>query len=259
MIKEISGKDNRIIKLIRSLHTTNGRKKQGLYFIEGERIVSDTIKFSSEQVEFIIFTNSFYSSQSNLKEFEQKFTCYNIPDFLFEEITDTKTPQGILAVLRYPENKLSNFENDKRILILDRLQDPGNMGTIIRTAEAMGINSIFITKGCTDLYSPKVLRSAMGSAVRTNFYYIDSINDILNLKTKGYKLYAAALSDNAIFLEDAKPFDKTAIIIGNEANGISDEILDISDYIIKIPMTGNIESLNAAIAASIVMYHFAIK
>ncbi len=259
MIKEISGKDNRILKILRGLKTRNGRKKHGLYFVEGERIVKDTISLAADNISFVIFSLSYFESHKDFcLSLENKTECYLISDRLFKEVSDTETPQGILMVLFAHHSSLDNFSANGNILILDSVQDPGNMGTIIRTAEAMGINSIFLTKGSTDIYSPKVLRSAMGSAFRTNFYFIDT-DDLHTLKEKGYKLYSAALSENSVSLENVRCEEKTAIVIGNEANGISDEILRISDYLIKIPMAGKIESLNAAVAAAIVMYHFSDK
>lgn len=256
MIKEITGKDNRILKTLRSLKTRNGRKKLGLYFVEGERIVKDTLTLATENISFVVFSSSYFENNRDFcLSLENNTECYLISDKLFVEISDTKTPQGILMVLSVQSSSLDDFSADGNILILDSVQDPGNMGTIIRTAEAMGISSVFLTKGSTDIYSPKVLRSAMGSAFRTDFYFIDT-EDLYTLKDKGYKLYSAALSENSIPLDNVKPEKNAAIIIGNEANGISEEILEISDYLIKIPMTGKIESLNAAIAAAIVMYHF---
>ena len=260
MLNIISGKDNRTLKLIRSLNTRSGRKKHGLYFVEGLRIVADTIEISADSVEFLVFSQSFSAENSPaVSKYASDFICYQVSDSLFEGISDTKTPQGILAALKHSPSSLSEFSDDSKILILAGIQDPGNMGTIIRTAEAMGISSLFLTKGCVDIYSPKVLRSAMGSALRTRFYNIEGIEDILWLKKRGYTLFSAALKETSIQLNEALSAPKTALVIGNEANGISDEILSISDYIIKIPMSGKIESLNAAVAASIIMYHFTIN
>lgn len=259
MIKEITGKDNRILKTLRNLNTKNGRKKLGLYFVEGDRIVKDTLSLAAENISFILFSSSYFENNRDFCLSLQNTTeCYITTDKLFAEVSDTKTPQGILMVLSVKSSSLDDFSNDGNILILDSIQDPGNMGTIIRCAEAMGIRSVFLTKGSTDIYSPKVLRSAMGSAFRTDFYFVNT-EDLYMLKNRGYKLYSAALSENTVSLENVKPEKKAAIIIGNEANGISDEILEISDYLIKIPMAGKIESLNAAIAAAIVMYHFSDK
>lgn len=256
MLSKISGKDNRTIKLLRSLSTSHGRKKHGLYFIEGQRIVSDTARLSGEVLEFIAFSESFAAANLEAaKTYAEGFNCFLLTDALFESVSDTKTPQGILAVAKAVSHTLGEFSAESRILILDGIRDPGNMGTIIRTAEAMGIGSVFLTGGCADVFSPKVLRSAMGSALRTAFYSIDYA-EIAELKKMGYRLYSAALSEKSIPLFNARSSEKTALVIGNEASGISDEILEASDFLVKIPMSGKIESLNAASAAAIIMYHF---
>ena len=260
MLKEIKGKENNTIKLIRSLHTKKGREKAGLYFVEGLRIVSDTVEYAHNKIEFIIFSESFYKEHKDLSDgFSKNYLCIIVTDSIFQSISDTIAPQGILAVLRLSFSSFSDFSDDEKILILDSIQDPGNMGTIIRTAEAMGIKSIFLTKGCTDIYSPKVLRSAMGFAFRTKFYPLAGTEDILHLKNSGYKLFSTALSNKSKNLSEIKSSGKSAIVIGNEANGISSDILDLSDFWVKIPMSGKIESLNAAVAASIVMYHFTMN
>lgn len=260
MLKEIFSKDNQIIKSVRALQSRSGRKKHGLYFVEGNRITDEAVNCVSSKIQFIIMNNTFKNEYlEKVNEYSDKFDCYVIPDTLFKEISDTETPQGILAVIKNTPTSISNFSfNDNNIIILDSVRDPGNIGTIIRTAEAMGFNSIFLSKGCTDIYSPKILRSTMGSLFRTNIYENITLEDINSLKEKSYKIISTALQDNSVFLEDATHFEKTAIVIGNEADGVSKGILEISDLIIKIPMKGKTESLNAAIAAAIVMYHFSI-
>lgn len=256
MIKEIYSAENPKIKLLHSLNTRSGRKKSNMFFIEGKRIVEDAIKTIPERIEFFIISKSYYETEA-INIHADNFEINIIPDSLFNELSETKTPQGILAVIRHKEVSFSDFfSNDKNILILDKLQDPGNMGTIIRTAEAMGFNNIFLTKECADVYSPKVTRSTMGSVLRLNIFENISIEDIHKLKAMGYTLASTALKEISVPLKDVNKPKKTAIVIGNEANGISADILEISDLIIKIPMKGKIESLNAAVAASILMFYF---
>jgi len=260
MLKEIFSKDNQQVKTVRALQSRSGRKKHRLYFVEGNRITEEAVTCISSKIQFIIMNTTFkneYPKKAN--EYSDKFDCYIIPDTLFKEISDTETPQGVLAVIKNTPTPVSDFSfNDNNIIILDSVRDPGNIGTIIRTAEAMGFNSIFLSKGCTDIYSPKVLRSTMGSFFRTNIYENITLEDINLLKEKNYKIISTALQNDSVFLEDAPHFEKSAIVIGNEADGISKEMLEISDLITKIPMKGKTESLNAAIAAAIVMYHFSI-
>ena len=256
MLKEIFSADNPKIKLLRALNTRVGRKKNSMFFVEGKRIVEDAILTIPEKIAFIILSKSYYESGID-RNYITKFEINIVPDALFKELSDTKTPQGILAVISHKEALISDFSsNDEHILILDKLQDPGNMGTILRTAEAMGFNNIFLTKDCTDVYSPKGTRSTMGSVFRLNIFENIETKDLLCLKNMGYSLTATALSNNSISLKDAERKNKTAIIIGNEANGVSSDIMEISDFIIKIPMKGKVESLNAAVAAALLMYHF---
>ena len=144
--------------------------------------------------------------------------------------------------------------NDKgNILILDKIQDTGNIGTIIRSADAFGIDTIVCTKGTVDCYSPKVLRSTMGSILREKIIYLDD-DDINEIKNIGYTIVGTVLDDKSISLENLKISKKMAFIVGNEANGISDEIKNLCDIFVKIPMTGNAESLNVAVATSIILY-----
>lgn len=261
MLKEIFSKDNPAVKTVRSLQSRNGRKKSGLFFVEGNRIIEEAITYAAEHISYIVINSSFKNLyEEKVKEYAESFDCFVVPDSLFKEISDTETPQGILAVIKSAHAAVSNFSfEDNRIIILDSVRDPGNIGTIIRTAEAMGFNSIFLTKGCADIYSPKVLRSTMGSVFRTKIYEGCTTEELILLKEKGYTLSSTALCENSVFLNEAKVPSKAAIVIGNEAEGVSAEILNISDMIIKIPMQGKTESLNAAVAAAIAMYHFSIN
>lgn len=258
MINGIFGKDNKTLKFIKSLHGKKGRKKSGCFFAEGERAVLDSVNESEKNVRYIIFSESYKEEKcERVKKLSERFECYFVPDKLFVQLCDTETPCGILAVFEIPKEN-SDKPLGGNILILDSLSDPGNMGTIIRTAEAMGFEDIILLGGCVDVYSPKVVRATMGSVLRTKFYTGDK-SFVSELKEKGYSLYAAALGENAVSPEEIRPAEKSAVIIGNEANGISKEILEISDYCVKIPMKGKIESLNAAVAAAVIMYRFSQK
>lgn len=261
MLKEISSKENQIIKIVRALQNRAGRKKSGLFFVEGIRITDEAAKTLPNDIFCIVLSKTFYNTyKQKAQTLSENFDCFIIPDTLFRDISDTDTPQGILAVMKIKESEFSGFSfEEKNILILDSLRDPGNIGTIIRTAEAMGFSGIFLTKGCADIYSPKVLRSTMGSVFRTNIYENCSIDDINVLKQHNYKIISTALQKNSVFLNDIEPPSKAAIVIGNEANGVSKEILAASDIIVKIPMQGRTESLNAAVAAGIVMYKFSLN
>lgn len=170
-------------------------------------------------------------------------------------MVETKTPQGILAVMKIP-NLSINLNYNEEYIILDKVQDAGNLGTIIRTAEAFDIKNIICLEGTTDAYSQKVIRSTMGSVVRENIMYVDFENFkkiALKLKQNGYTLFATALEESED-LEELEVSKKTVFILGNEANGVSEEIKELSDKNVKIAMSKNTNSLNVGIASGIVMY-----
>ena len=251
MEKFISSRDNKIIKLLISLQKKSGRVKHSLYIAEGKRLCNEAFIWAKDKIDFIVVSDSFYKENNvDLNDTD----IYILPDDLFSKVSDTETPQGILCVLKYnlTPSSLSGSDN---ILILDGVSEPGNMGTILRTAEAMGFFDIYITKGSADIYSPKVIRSTMGAIFRLNFHFADNYNFIDTLKKAGYKIITTALH-NSINLDETTVYSKNAIVIGNEANGVSSTIMEKSDIITRIEMAGNAESLNAAIAAGIVMYKF---
>jgi TrmH family RNA methyltransferase len=179
-----------------------------------------------------------------------------LSDSVFSHVSDTKTPQGILCIVRqqeYTVEELMEVENP-HFIVLDNLQDPGNLGTIVRTAEGAGVNAVFMSKETVDIYNPKTIRSTMGSIYRVPTIYIEDLVELLKkFRAKGIKSYAA-------HLEGKQAYDKedylsgTAILIGNEGNGLRDEVSEAADILVQIPMQGQVESLNAAIAASILMF-----
>jgi len=250
MIKHITSKDNKVIKQLTSLQKRSGRIKHALFIAEGKRICDEAFEWARDRIEYIVVSDSFYKENRYLPD---EADLYIVPDDLFRKISDTDTPQGVLCVMKYNFSAPSSLSEN--VLILDGVSEPGNMGTILRTAEAMGFFDVYITKGSADVFSPKVVRSTMGAIFRLNIHFEDNYAFADNLKKGGYKIISTALR-NSIDLEDTVINDKNALVIGNEANGVSDFLLNISDIITKINMPGNAESLNAAIAAGIVMYKF---
>ena len=248
----IESKSNSLFKNLKKLKDKKKyRDEKKQYIIEGFRFVKEAIK-SNTCLECVIFTEDFYKKE---KEFIDSLEKLNIKlvimtKILLDEICDTENPQGISAVAEFKDSVL-NLGN--MIILIDKVQDPGNMGTIIRTAHAVGASSIIITKGTVDIYNDKVLRSSMGS-----IFYIPIIEDynldlVKKLKNQGYRLLVSSLQgENNFFEEDLK--GKVIIAVGNEGNGVSDEVYNISDVKVKIPMPGNSESLNVAIATSVMMY-----
>lgn len=249
MIYEITSRDNKTLKLVRSLHKKKGRNQSGLYFAEGTRLVDEALRFADKSVRFLLVADSYFKANSNRFEDTDK-EIYITSDKLFAQCCDTENPQGIAVVLEIPEN--DEVLNSNYILILDGVAEPGNMGTIIRTAEAAGIDAIYLMDGCADIYNPKVVRSAMGSLFRMKFKD-SNILELENLKKDGFTIVATALY-NSQPIEKVKLSGKRAIVIGNEAQGVSQDVLNLADMAVRIDMCGSVESLNAAVAAGISMY-----
>lgn len=179
-----------------------------------------------------------------------------VGDSVFKQISDTQTPQGIMAVIEMPHYELADLLDGDRthLLILESIQDPGNLGTMLRTGEGAGITGMIMNSQTVDLYNPKTVRSTMGSLYRMPYYISDDLEDTINLlKEKGVKLYAAHLKGTLSY-DEPEYTRACGFMIGNEGNGLSDQIADMADTYIKIPMEGKVESLNAAISATLLMY-----
>lgn len=254
----IQSSQNSTIKEIKGLHLKKNRDASGHYFVEGIRFVNDAIDNNQTIVKVVVSDKleSLNSGSELIEKVKAACTeCCLVPEKLFNEISDTQTPQGVLAVLKKREFVLDEIiEQGSSLVLLDNLQDPGNVGTIVRTADAAGVSAVLMSKGCVDLYSPKVLRSTMGSVFHMPIFEGLSINEIIKmLKQFGYKVIASHLAGrNNYYDEDLT--GKSAIIVGNEANGISEETAALADRLVKIPMPGKAESLNASVAASIMIY-----
>ena len=179
-----------------------------------------------------------------------------VGDSVFKQISDTQTPQGIMAVIEMPHYELADLldGDSTHLLILESIQDPGNLGTMLRTGEGAGITGVIMNSQTVDLYNPKTVRSTMGSLYRMPYYISDDLEGTINLlKEKGVKLYAAHLKGTLSY-DEPEYTRACGFMIGNEGNGLSDQIADMADTYIKIPMEGKVESLNAAISATLLMY-----
>ena len=196
----------------------------------------------------------FLSEQSSsLQDDFAEYPCYIVGDEIFSGMCDTKTPQGVLAVIAINKRKFS-FSKDEMYICCDNVRDPGNLGTIIRTADAAGFGGVILYGDCADLYSPKTVRSSMGSFFHIPIYENASYEDIKKLKADGFKLFCGALSDKTVDYTEADFMSPFVICVGNEANGISDEMEKAADKTVKIPINGAAESLNVGIAAAVLMY-----
>lgn len=254
---EIKSKDNEKYKLAKSLLKSKFRNKEKKYLAEGLRTVELAVEYGAE-IESVFLSESFLKDSINLdfiSKLEERTRVYSISNELFKNIAGTENSQGITSVIKMKEINLTDFNEEihKKIIILDRLQDPGNLGTIIRTSDAAGFDMIIMTKGCVDVYNPKVVRSAMGS-----MFYMDIVNgtqeEILEkMKENNVQIISSFLrTDN--FFNEISYNEKCALVVGNEANGICEFWIDNSDLLVKIPMVGKAESLNVAISAALLMY-----
>ena len=253
-MKTITSRENSIYKFAFKLTKRKYRDQTGLYLLEGIKPLADAISLGMP-VEMILMR------EGSLSPFEESDTApvMELGAKLFDSLTDTENSQGVIAVVQKTQHDWESFSdllrgNTKNIVVLDQLQDPGNMGTIIRTAEAAGYGGVLLMAGCTDVYAPKVVRAAAGSLFRMP---ILRENDIAEVVTKLHDLQrhiAVTSLDAEQYYRDADLGENIALVIGNEGRGVRPEFLDVADIKIKIPMVGSIESLNAAVAAGILMY-----
>ena len=253
----ITSKDNPIVKQICKLNkSARYRKSTGSFIAEGLRLTRDAV-ISECGVNYFVFSESSVKKYGSFfKECKDKFEkVYIFSDGVFSRITETSTPQGVLACIKFLD-KNSLFDKIRfggKYIALENLQDPGNMGTVFRTAEAMGIDGIVLAGNCCDVYSPKVVRSTMGAVFRLPFALIGSVKEFL---TQFPQLcsYAAVVSGDAL-RAGSFSFDPNSVcVIGNEANGLSSEAISCCNSVVTIPMRGRAESLNAALAAGILIW-----
>ena len=281
----ISSKDNEIIKNIRKLKEKKYRDLENAYLIEGIKIVKEAIAENAKIKQIVMcedFTDNVELDKDTLYELARHNLIY-VTRNIMDSLSDVKTPQGIIGVVekskRFAEE--DNDENKSKnnidaetnmlgnktgiepkvdytqdiIIALDGVQDPGNLGTIIRTADSANLNQIIISKTSADPYNPKVVRSTMGAIFRVNIIETENIvEELKKAQENGFKVMVTALdSSESIYKTE---FNKKVIVIGNEANGVSKEVQIIADEKVKIPMLGKTESLNASVAAGIMIYEY---
>ena len=246
-MKEITSTQNPIVKQLRQLQTASGRKAHGLFLAEGEHLCLEALR-SGEVQQLLI-------SKSHLSDFaawlpEDKEILL-ISDQVEKALADSRTPQGCLAVCALPK-PLQLSAAGPRLLALNRLQDPGNLGTILRTLDAAAFDGLIIDAGCADPWSPKAVRAAMGASFRVPVYAVDNLPRAL-AGLSAYALVAGDLNGSPYFSHPPFP-EKVCLLVGNEGAGLDEEVLGLADFRLKLPIPGGAESLNAAVAAGLMVY-----
>lgn len=256
-MQELSSKENSIIKSCKALaESAAERRKQGLIFLEGMRLCTEAVDAGVTVTALLVTAEAWEKWQDRLSPLgEHAESCAIITPQLSKHLAQTQSAQGVYCVCSMPEVRRPSLIMGS-YLLLDRLQDPGNMGNIIRTAEAFGLGQLILSRDCADIWSPKVLRSTMGSCFRQSIAVSEDMTDTaVQLRAEGVTVYGAALDDSAVTPRQLRRGSGgIAIVIGNEGAGISPQLLAACDSTLYIPMTNRIESLNAATAAAILLW-----
>lgn len=263
----ITSKDNSTIKEIKKLKEKKYRKEK--FLVEGIKMVKEAIQENAD-IELIVLREGtkldFYNNNDNDTDNNEKnkfkINTIEVSEKVFNELTDVVAPQGVLAVIKKKNNNQAEKNisesidyNADYILALDGIQDPGNLGTILRTADSSNLKQILVSKDTVDAFSPKVIRSTMGAIYRINVIEVDNLVEALKeTKKNGFEIVTTDLqTDKSIY--DIN-YNKKVVVIGNEANGVTKEVKEVADYKVKIPMLGKTESLNAGVATGIMIYEY---
>ena len=256
-MKIISSKDNEIVKHIKKLKDKKYRDENNEYIVEGVKLVEEAVKENAPIKKIIICedTTRTYEIPTNIMLEIARYECIYVTDKIFSSITQVTNPQGIMAIIEKNAQDAQIDYSQDIIVVLDDVQDPGNLGTILRTVDSIGLNQIIVSKGTADAFNSKVVRSTMGAIFRIKIIEVENLAQaIKEMRKHHFKLMVTSLqTKNSIYDID---FYKKIIVIGNEANGVSKEIQDMADEKAKIPMLGRTESLNASVAAGVVMYEY---
>ena len=251
-----STSNQKVRQVVQGQNKAKERKKAGIFLAEGFKMLEEAPADWIREI---------YLSQDCLDKAKENTLIWKkllqkgyetVSEEVFRKMSDTQTPQGVLTVLRRPEYRLDELLKQEKPLfaVLEDLQDPGNLGTIVRTGEGAGITGVIMSAQTVDIFNPKVIRATMGSIYRVPFVYVENIVEtIKDMQESGIHTYAAHLKGEKYY--DSFSFrEPTAFLIGNEGNGLKKETADMAEFYLKIPMEGKVESLNAAIAAALLMY-----
>ena len=251
----ITSKENKLIKSVKKLlASAKERKATGLFVLEGLRLSADAA-INGYTIETLIIAESVEESLRLNALIEKAEIIVKVPDTLFSYMSDTVTPQGVMCIVKMPQKTLVERIENGKYIVLENTADPANLGTIARTAEAFGISGLIVLNKSCDPFSPKSQRASMGALLRLPIITADDITETLQtLKSKGFTLFASVVSNADCDVTKADFNDNCAVLIGNEANGLTDTAINLCDSKITITMKGRAESLNAAAAASVIMW-----
>ncbi len=227
------------------------RYKERVFVVEGIKMCLEAPR---AQIQEMYVSEGFLADGRN-RELLEGYSYETVADSVFSKVSDTKTPQGILSLVRMPEYTLEDLlGQNPHLLVLESIQDPGNLGTMMRAGEGAGVTGVIMDKGTVDIFNPKSIRSTMGSLFRVPFYITDNLPGTVGaLKGRGVAIYAACLGGKQLY--DEPDYSRPCgFLVGNEARGLSPGLMDLADSYIRIPMEGRVESLNAAVASAILMY-----
>lgn len=256
-IIKISSKDNTFIKHINKLIKSAKYRRENHEFVaEGLRICYDAC-ISGAVIKAVVFTKTAYEKHRGALDeiISVSEKQYEVSDVVFSSICDTQSPQGVLCVTKTLDKRtlFDKMEYSGKFLALDNIQDPSNLGTILRTAEAVGVSAVILSKDCCDIYSPKVVRGSMGAVFRLVYIIVDTIEGFLS-EHKGINSFAAVVDNGAKPINSVSFSSPCIVCVGNEGNGLKESTVDACGECITIPMKGRAESLNASVAASIIMW-----
>lgn len=247
-MERITSRQNPLMTRVRKLVSSRSfRRTEGEYLCDGVKLLEEAVKWNAPLTTVIV------SEGQELPELPNGVRTVEVPGDVMRSISPMETPQGALMLCRMPSLSLPERLEGKRYLVLDGLQDPGNVGTIWRTADAFGADGLILVRNCADPFNPKTTRASMGAAFRLPVYETDEATLKARLDEAGLALFATALRADTVELEQAD-LSNCAVVIGSEGKGVSDELLALCGQTIKIPMESTCESLNAAMAAGVVLW-----
>ncbi len=247
-MERITSRQNPLMTRVRKLASNRAfRRGEGEYLCDGVKLLEEAVKWNAPLTAVIT------SEGMTLPQLPESVRTVEVPEDVMRSISPMETPQGVLMLCRMPSLALPERLEGKRYLVLDGLQDPGNVGTVWRTADAFGADGLILVRGCADPFNPKTTRAAMGATFRLPVYETDSGTLKARLEEAGLPLYATALRADTVELRQAD-LRRCAVVIGSEGRGVSEEVLSLCGQTIKIPMEPTCESLNAAIAAGVVLW-----